>query len=435
MKREAFEAAEKCLAFIDKSVSCFHAVENIAECLEKKGLTKLEEREAWELKRGKGYFVKRNDSSLIAFRIPAGETKGFHITASHSDSPAFKLKAKAEIPVEDNYIKLNVEPYGGMIYAPWLDRCLSVAGRIICRREGKLESRTVNIDEDLLIIPNQAIHMNREMNSSLSYNPQTDLQPLMSAWKEEEPEDKEEKSSILTRRIASCAGVREEEILGSDLFLYVREKGRLAGFGGELMVSPRLDDLECVFASLEAFLETEPEETVSVLAVFDNEEVGSHTKQGAASTFLEDVLSRTGEALGKTGSAYRRMLAESFMISADNAHGVHPNHPETSDVACRPYLNGGIVIKYHGGQRYTTDAYSEAVMKDVCDKAGVPWQVFCNRSDKQGGSTLGNVSAGQVSIPTVDIGLAQLAMHSAVETAGSKDVEYLIRALKAFYEK
>ncbi|MCM1136911.1 MAG: M18 family aminopeptidase, partial [Clostridium sp.] len=325
MKKEAFETAEKCLDFIDKSVSSFHAVANVEKCLAEAGFTELRENKSWELKRGKGYFVKRNDSSLIAFKLPEQEAEGFHITASHSDSPAFKVKTKAEIPVEDHYVKLNVEPYGGMIYASWLDRCLSVAGRVICRGENGLESRTVSIDEDLLIIPNLAIHMDREMNKALSYNPQVDLQPLMSAWEEEE------EGSILMEKVASCAGVCEEAILGSDLFLYVREKGKLAGISGELMISPRLDDLECVFASMEAFLAAEPEKTIPVLAVFDNEEVGSHTKQGAGSTFLADVLSRAGEALGKTGSAYLQMLAGSFMISADNAHGVHPNHPEKAD--------------------------------------------------------------------------------------------------------
>ncbi len=463
MRKESLATAKKCLKFTDESVSCFHAVKNVEDRLKENGFIRLKENKSWELKPGKSYYVKRNDSSLIAFRIPKGEPKGFHIAASHSDSPTFKLKPKSGVNVENHYVKLNVEPYGGMIYATWLDRCLSVAGRVIYRRDDKLKSRTVNIDEDLLVIPNLAIHIDREMNKNLSYNPQIDLQPLLGAWQEdaqeaerkvtsektaqdgealsgetpqerealEKAEDKE--SGILMEKLACAAGIEKEEILGSDLFLYVRDKGKLAGAQKELMIAPRLDDLVCVFASVEAILAAEPKDMISVCAVFDNEEVGSCTKQGAASTFLENVLSRIGEAMGKTGGAYLQLLAESFMISADNAHGVHPNHPEKADSTCRPYLNKGIVIKYHGGQKYTTDAWSEAVIKELCRKAEVPYQVYCNRSDIPGGSTLGNISAGQVSIPAADIGIAQLAMHSAVETAGSMDVEYLLRVLAQFY--
>ncbi len=453
MRKESLATAKKCLKFTDESVSCFHAVKNVEDRLKENGFIRLKENKSWELKPGKSYYVKRNDSSLIAFRIPKGEPKGFHIAASHSDSPTFKLKAKSEVNAENYYVKLNVEPYGGMIYATWLDRCLSVAGRVICRRDDKLKSRTVNIDEDLLVIPNLAIHMDREMNKNLSYNPQIDLQPLLGAWQEDDTKEAEEralsgemqqerealektkdkKTGILMEKLACAAGLENEEILGSDLFLYVRDKGKLAGAQKELMIAPRLDDLVCVFASMEAILASEPKEMISVCAVFDNEEVGSCTKQGAASTFLDNVLSRIGEAMGKTGGAYLQLLAESFMISADNAHGVHPNHPEKADSTCRPYLNKGIVIKYHGGQKYTTDAWSEAVIKELCRKAGVPYQVYCNRSDIPGGSTLGNISAGQVSIPAADIGIAQLAMHSAVETAGSMDVEYLLQMLAQFY--
>lgn len=453
MRKESLATAKKCLKFTDESVSCFHAVKNVEDKLKENGFARLKENKSWELKPGKSYYVKRNDSSLIAFRIPKGEPKGFHIAASHSDSPTFKLKAKSEASAENYYVKLNVEPYGGMIYATWLDRCLSVAGRVICRRDDKLKSRTVNIDEDLLVIPNLAIHMDREMNKNLSYNPQIDLQPLLGAWQEDDTKEAEEralsgempqerealektkdkKTGILMEKLACAAGIENEEILGSDLFLYVRDKGKLAGAQKELMIAPRLDDLVCVFASMEAILASEPKEMISVCAVFDNEEVGSCTKQGAASTFLDNVLSRIGEAMGKTGGAYLQLLAESFMISADNAHGVHPNHPEKADSTCRPYLNKGIVIKYHGGQKYTTDAWSEAVIKELCRKAGVPYQVYCNRSDIPGGSTLGNISAGQVSIPAADIGIAQLAMHSAVETAGSMDVEYLLQMLAQFY--
>lgn len=422
--------AKECLKFIDKSVTCFHAIENVEKRLKDESFTELKETEKWKIKMGKSYYVKRNESSIIAFKIPEKKADGFHIMASHSDSPAFKMKAEPETS-ENNYVKLNVEPYGSMIYATWLDRCLSVAGRIVYSDGGKLKSKTVNVDEDLLVIPNVAIHMNRDMNKNLSYNPQTDLQPILCECREDGKSD----DSILMNKIASYAQVKEESILGRDLFLYVREKGRLLGAAQEWMTAPRLDDLECVFASLEGFLPARPEKYIAVCAVFDNEEVGSRTRQGADSTFLSDTLKRVGEGLEKPEDDYLRLLAGSFMISADNAHALHPNHPEKADPANRPYLNRGIVIKYHGGQKYATDAYSEAVMKSICREAGVPYQVYCNRSDMAGGSTLGNISAGRVSVPCVDIGLAQLAMHSAMESAGSRDVDYLVRAAKVFFDK
>lgn len=431
MEINGLEEAARCLAFIEQSVSCFHAVENVKMQLQKNDFIQLKEEEEWDLEPGKNYFVTRNDSSILAFKLPEKEAKGFHITASHSDSPTFKVKSNAEESVENHYVKLHVEPYGGMIYATWLDRCLSVAGRIIYRDGEELKSKIVNVDEDLLVIPNLAIHMNREMNKGLSYNPQTDLQPLMCACGGENHKD----TDRLMEKIAMNVQMRKEDILGKDLFLYVREKGKLAGADKELMISPRLDDLECVYASLEGFLRVQPKTCISVCAVFDNEEVGSHTRQGAASTFLKDTLERIGEGIGKTGSSYLRLLAGSFMISADNAHALHPSHPEKADPANSPVINGGIVIKHHGAQKYTTDGYSEAVMKSLCQEAGVPCQDYHNRSDVAGGSTLGNISAGQVSVPAVDVGLAQLAMHSAVETAGSLDVGYLIRVLEKFHEQ
>ncbi len=417
---------KECLSFIDHSVSCFHVIENMEKKLLENGFFKLNEKDEWKLEAGKSYYVTRGASSLAAFRVPYGKWVGFHITTSHSDSPSFKLKTNPEMKVEDKYLKLNTEGYGGMIYSTWFDRCLSVAGQIVCKEGDGLKSVNVNIDEDLLVIPSLAIHMNREANKGMEFNPQTDLLPLMGGNKAK---------GSLFRRISDQVNVREEDILGSDLFLYVREKGKLAGAEKELMIAPRLDDLECVYASMEAIVETQPENYCSMCVVFNNEEVGSLTRCGAASTFLKDTLERIGEGVGKNRSDYLRLLADSFVISADNAHAFHPNHPEKADPENRPVLNGGIVIKHHGSQKYATDAYSEAVMKALCQKAQVPYQDYHNRSDIPGGSTLGNISTGQVSIPTVDIGLAQLAMHSAVETAGSRDVGYLVQMLKKFYEK
>lgn len=418
--------AEKCMTFIEKSVSCYHAVSNTEELLKVAGFTELEEKEEWKIIGGGNYYVKRNGSSLIAFRIPVKEIRGFHIVASHSDSPCFKLKENPEMTVENVYTRLNTEPYGGMIYSTWFDRGLSIAGRLVCREGAGLQEINVCIDEDLLVIPSLAIHMNREANKGMEYNPQVDLLPVMGSGAVK---------GCLKEMLAQAAGVDRDDILGSDLFLYVREKGRLLGADQEWILSPRLDDLECVYASVVGLTETEPENYCSMCAVFDNEEVGSHTRQGAASTFLKDTLERIGEATGKGGGGYLRLLAESFMISADNAHGLHPNHPEKADPVNRPVLNGGIVIKHHGGQKYTTDGISGAYMRMLCKEAEVPCQDYTNRSDVAGGSTLGNISAGQVSIPSADIGLAQLAMHSAVETAGAKDVEYMVRVLKKFFEK
>ena len=259
------EVVQKCLTFINESVSCFHVIENMERKLLESGFVKLEENQDWQLKKGKAYFVKRNDSSMIAFRIPEKEIKGYHIVASHSDSPTFKLKTKAQMRAEGGYVKLNVEPYGGMIHATWLDRCLSVAGRITYRKDGVIQSKTVNIDEDLLVIPNLAIHMNREMNKNLSYNPQIDLLPLLCADYEGVELSKEEMAGdLLLEKLSAYGQISKEEILGSDLFLYVREKGKLAGAKKDLVVAPRLDDLECVYASLCGIIQSEPENYITL---------------------------------------------------------------------------------------------------------------------------------------------------------------------------
>lgn len=415
----------KMLKFIEESPSCYHAVENVGSFLRDAGYIELSENEDWKLSAGEKYYVNRNGSSIIAFHIPERKLKGFHMIASHSDFPGFKIKEMPEIAVEEQYVKLNVEPYGGMIMSTWLDRPLSVAGRVVVSEKGDLISKTVDVNKDLLIIPNVAIHMNRDMNKGVEYNAQTDMLPLYGGIGSRE--------SFISL-IAKAAGVDKEQILSSDLFLYNREAGRVLGAEGEFVCAPRLDDLECVYASLQAMLKANPKEYMNLMIVFDNEEVGSMTRQGAASTFLQDTLYRICESLSLTQSEYCRLIADSFMISADNAHGVHPNHPEKADPTNRPYLNGGIVIKHHGGQKYTTDAISAAIMKDICKRAGVPFQTYANRSDIGGGSTLGNISAAQVPVSTVDIGLPQLAMHSSYETAGSKDVEAIIKVMSCFYE-
>lgn len=426
---EYVKTSKAMLEFIEKSPSCFHAIANVKMILAEAGFQELSEKKAWKIIPGGKYYVTRNDSSLIAFQIPTEAVCGFHIVASHCDSPSFKVKETPEMTVEEKYVKLNTEKYGGMILSTWLDRVLSVAGRLAVKEGNEILTKLVNIDRDLLVIPNVAIHMNRDMNKGVEYNPQVDMLPLCAMC--EEGRDK----TLFMETIAEAAGVRPEDILGHDLFLYTREKGRIIGAEEEFVLSPRLDDLQCVFASVQAFADSRSGSYINVCVILDNEEVGSGTKQGADSTFLEDALWRIGESLGESRSVYLQWLADSFLISADNAHAVHPNHPEKADPTNRPYLNGGIVIKYHGSQKYATDAVSAAKMKELCEQAGVPCQTYANRSDVPGGSTLGNISTAHVSVSSVDIGLPQLAMHSAVETAGVRDTEYAIRVMKAFWQE
>lgn len=420
------DCSKKMLDFIASSPTCFHAVANLAARLKKEGFKELKESEEYKITAGGKYFVTRNDSSILAFEVPKGKVKGYRISAAHSDSPTFKIKENPEIAVEDHYIKLNVEKYGGMIDSPWLDRPLSVAGRVVCKVGNKFLTKLVNIDKDLMIIPNLAIHMDREINKGKEYNAQNDMAPLFAL--------SGEKGSFM-KMIADAAKVKEEEILGHDLFLYPRTQGGFLGLKDEMVYSPRLDDLHSAYGCMEGLLTGTVKSYINVCVVFDNEEIGSGTKQGADSTFLEDNLIRIERALYGNTDDFTRKLADSFLISSDNAHAVHPNHPEKADPTNRPYLNGGIVIKFHGSQKYATDAVSAAMMKDWCKKAKVPFQTYHNRSDIPGGSTLGNISTAHISIDSVDIGLPQLAMHSCLETAGTNDVYYLIQAMKQFYSE
>ena len=410
--------------FIENSPSCFHAIKTITEELKNEGFVEIKEKDTWQIEQGKKYYVTRNLSSVIAFKIPQNDFKSFNIVASHSDSPTFKIKANAEIEVKNKYVKLNTEKYGGMICSTWFDRPLSIAGRILVKENNAVKTHLVNIDKDLVIIPNLAIHMNREVNDGYTYNAQIDMLPLYG--------DNSSKGSLM-KTIAKEVNVEEESILGTDLFLYNRMNGTKIGANEEYISSPRLDDLECAFTSLSAFLSENTSNSASVYCVFDNEEVGSGTKQGADSTFLYDVLRRINISLGKTEEDYYRLISSSFMVSADNAHALHPNYTDKSDLTNKVYMNDGIVIKYNANQKYTTDAVSASIFKTICDSVDVPYQTFTNRSDILGGSTLGNISNAHVSLNTIDIGLAQLAMHSTYETAGAKDVTYMIDAIKAFY--
>lgn len=412
------------LDFLDHSPNAFFAVANMKAELEAAGFERLYEGELWKLSAGHNYYVTRNDSALIAFRIPKKDFTGFQIMASHSDSPVFKIKPNAEIEVDKKYLKLNVEKYGGMLCAPWFDRPLSAAGRVVVRTKDGVATRLVNIDRDLMIIPNLAIHMNRAVNDGYAYNIQQDMLPLLGST---------DARDAFARLIADAAGADVSDILDTDLFLYNRMKGTILGINNEFICSGRLDDLQCAFASLKGFLAAEPKESAAVHCVLDNEEVGSGTKQGAASTFLKDTLHRINAGLGRTEEEYLTAVASGFTVSADNAHSIHPNQPDKADPTNRPVMNGGIVIKYSANQKYTTDAVSGAIFREICRHAEVPFQTFANRSDMLGGSTLGNISSTQAAFNTVDIGLPQLAMHSSYETAGCRDTAYLIEAARVLF--
>ena len=409
--------------FLDSSVTMFHAINECEKVLQRSGFTYLPENEKWNINKGK-YYTKRNSSSLIAFDIAEGDYH-FQISAAHSDSPTFKLKDRPVIEA-NGYLKLNVEGYGGMINATWLDKPLTLAGRVMVNTDKGIETKLLHIDRDLLIIPNVPIHFNREINKGFAFNNQVDMLPILSAGNLKE----DNFDNILAKEL----GIEAEAILAKDLYLVNRQKAAIIGFDNELISSGRLDDLECVYTSLRGFVEAENKNHINVFAVFDNEEVGSVTKQGAMSTFLASTLDRVNTALGKSKEEYYRAIAKSILISCDNAHAVHPNHPELFDVKNRPVLNQGIAIKESANQKYTTDAFSRAILKKILEKKNIPYQTFANRSDIAGGSTLGNLSNTVVSMNAVDIGLPQLAMHSAYETAGAKDVGYAFETLKAFFE-
>ena len=403
-------------AFLDASHSVYHAAAYLENVLKEAGYTRLAERDSWELVPGGKYYLTRGGSAVLAFRIPAETPVGFVMSASHSDRPTFKIKENGELT--GAYTQLATEKYGGMLMAPWLDRPLSIAGRVLVETENGAAEKLVDIDRDLLLIPNVAIHMNRQANDGYKWNPAVDTLPLLGG---------KNAAGKLEKLLEEAAGGK---ILGWDLYLYIREKASVWGIDGEYLSAAALDDLECAWCCTQGFLKAAPSRSVPVLCVFDSEEVGSNSVQGAASMLLESTLERICGALKLE---LPRMLAQSFMVSADNAHAVHPNHPEFADPTNAPVMNGGVVLKHNAAQRYTTDAISAAVFRKVCGKAGVPVQTYYNRADVPGGSTLGHISLMHVSVPTADIGLPQLAMHSCYETAGVQDAVWLEEAMTAYY--
>ena len=402
------------LDFINGSPSCFHAAANLAALLEEKGYARLQERDAWHLAPGGKYYVTRGGNTVLAFRLPQTAPTGFLMSAAHLDRPCFKIKDE----LKGTYTRVSTEGYGGMIQSAWMDRPLSVAGRVLVDRGDRVESRLINIDRDLMLMPNVAIHMNRQVNDGYKWNLACDTIPLLGG---------KDAAGKFEAMLEQAAGGK---ILGRDLYLYLRQKATVWGMEEEFLSAQALDDLECAWACTQGFLNAGESEAVQVLCAFDAEEVGSNSPQGAASTVLEDLLERICRAMGWE---LRQLLAQSFMISADNAHALHPNHPEFSDPGNAPVLGGGLVLKFNANQRYATDGMSSALLRRVCEKAGVPVQSYCNRADIPGGSTLGHISLTHVSVPTADIGLPQLAMHSGFETAAVKDLEYLTLAMAAYH--
>lgn len=410
--------------FLQESVTPFHAAATAESWLRAAGFTQLEEADYWNLEPGKGYYTTRNGSSVVAWRVPDHAIGGWRIVASHSDSPTWKIKT--DIVENDGCRRLSVEGYGGMIMSTWLDRPLTVGGRVIVKTEDGIESRLVCIDRDLLVIPSLAIHFQRDINKGHTFNPQVDMQPLWGPAG----------SRTLTDLVAEELGVDTADILDSDLQLVTRQAPTQIGPDGEFFMAPRIDDLECAATTLLGFLDAAAETDSAcapVWAMLDNEEVGSSSRMGAQSSYLRDVLDRIVDAIPHSGQAIHRAMANSFMLSADNAHATHPNFPQKSDPCAPVRLGGGVVLKYNASQKYTTNAVSGAIFRAICEKADVPVQVFTNRADEAGGSTLGNLQSHTLPIPMADIGLAQLAMHSAVETASVADAEAMTKAVAAFY--
>ncbi|MBE6144204.1 MAG: M18 family aminopeptidase [Firmicutes bacterium] len=413
---------DKLIEFIDKTPNAYCCVNNLKGILIENGFIELYENEIWkELKEDGKYFVTRNDSSLIAFKMCSNVINpGFNITATHTDSPSFSIKTNPEM-YENGYLKLNTSSYGGMINYSWLDRPLSLAGRVIVLDKGVYKKQIINIDKDLLVIPSQAIHINREVNSKCELNYQTDMLPIMSL--------SDVKLKNLIEKVLEKSGVFFDKVCDYDLYLYNRDKVKPLGLEEEFIMGPRLDDLASLVPSFYSFINSNNQDTYNVFCAFNNEEIGSLTPHGADSSFLIDILTKIASS---TKIDLLTTLNNSIVVSADNAHAIHPNAASKSDPSNKVYLNKGVVIKHH--TNYTTDSLTSSIFKDVCERVSVPYQDFECRSDMRCGATLGGVSQRHVSVDSVDIGIPQLAMHSANEMIGSKDTLHMYKALLEFYQ-
>lgn len=410
------------MSFINETPNAYYCVDNLRQKLIENGFEELYENELWvNLKEDEKYFVTRNDSSIIAFKMSnKKENIGFNIVSVHTDSPSFSIKPNADM-FDGNYMKLNVNGYGGMLNYTWLDRPLSLAGRVVTLKDGVYAKQLVNVDKDLLIIPSQAIHINRDVNEKNLLNHQVDMLPVVSLSNDKKLED-------IIRENLSKSGKDVDKICDYDLYLYNRDSAKKVGLNDELILAPRLDDLASLFPAFVGFVEADNTNSINVFCAFDNEEIGSLTQQGADSTFLIDTLTRIAEA---SNINLLVALNNTFVISADNAHAMHPNAGSKSDPTNKVLLNNGVVIKHH--INYTTDAVTSSLFKGICNYAKVPYQDFACRSDMRCGATLGGISQSHVGVDSIDIGLPQLAMHSTNETIGSKDVFYMYKALLEFY--
>lgn len=431
MKKEQ-KFAKNLMDFIDSSHSSFHATKNVEELFIKEGFKKINLQDKWELEKEGKYFVTKNNSAIIGFVVGKGEIEedGFKIVGAHTDAPTFRIKPNPEMTVEGKYLRLNTEVYGGPILNTWLDRPLSMAGRVSIKTENPLKPKELllDIEKPIMIIPNLAIHMNRKVNEGVKLNTQTETLPLLSNITE-----KFEKNNFLLGLIAENLDVKVEDILDFELFLYGVDKGSLVGLNEEFISIGRLDDLAMVHAGLYGLIDSKVGNATNVLVCFDNEEVGSTTKQGAASPMLRTILERIAIAMDKDREDYYRALSNSFLISADQAHALHPNYPEKQDPTSRPVVNGGPAIKIAASQSYTTDSSSAAVYEGICKSIKVPVQKFVNRSDERGGSTIGPISSTQLDIPSVDIGNPILSMHSIRELGGVLDHYYVYKSFQEFY--
>lgn len=425
--------AKDLIDFIYNSPTAFHAVSTSKELLESNGFIELDSCNLWDLKIGGKYYVTKNSSAIVAFTINSDniEKEGFRIIGSHSDSPSFRIKPNAEMGVEKTYLKLNTECYGGPILSTWLDRPLGIAGRVIIKTGDIMSPKEVivNLDKPACIIPNIAIHMNRSVNEGYSFNKQKDMLPLVGLLNESL-----EKDNFLLKELQNILGVDIDDIMDFDLFLYEFEKGSLIGVNEEFISSGRLDNLSMAHASLNALINAKGSKGINVVAVFDNEEVGSSTKQGADSNMLLNILERICISLGKTREEFFTSIYSSFMVSSDLAHAVHPNIPEKHDPTNRPVMGNGPVIKINANQAYTSDAYSIAIYKSICKEANVKYQEFVNRSDERGGSTIGPISSTHIDIPSVDVGSPILAMHSIRELGSVEDHCSIYKTFHKFYE-
>ncbi len=405
--------------FLDSSPTAFNAVDNVRKILKKEGFIELFETKDFDIKKNSKYFIIRNNSSIIAFNIPSDIKTSIKMIASHTDSPSLKIKPNFKIE-KFNTNLIKTEPYGGLIYSSWFDRPLGVAGRVMLNKDNKILEKIVNINKDLLVIPNLCIHFNREINNGYKYDPTIDLNALIS--------NDRNLFDVLKEN-----NINEADVLSHDLYLYNRDKARIVGANNEFLLSPRLDNLSSLYLSLEAFLNSN-DDSFKVFISFDNEETGSSSKQGACSDFLINILTRIYESLGYDKNDFYKSLRNSVLISADNAHALHPNYISNYDIDNAPILNKGFAIKFNASQHYTTDAITSAIVKKICKNNNIPYQDYANKSNIRGGSTLGNLLLSSVSINMADIGLPQLAMHSANELVGVNDIISYYDFMKHFYE-